>query len=98
MNTKTILLCAASLMIAGCNVENSDGSDKRTYSSCSITESEALFASDRARDVAQCWDGVNYEEKSLALNWCSKKVNEYMGQHYTFGHTIKYQVASTNCP
>jgi hypothetical protein len=76
---------------------NSDGSDPTTYSSCSITSSSALFASDRARDVRQCWDGVSYEERSLAMNWCAAKVNSYMGR-YIFGHSIQYQLASTNCP
>jgi hypothetical protein len=90
----SILIC--SLFVASC-VENSDGSDATTYSSCSITSSGATFASDRARDVSQCWDGVDYEEKSLALSWCGEKVNTYMGR-YIFGHSIQYVVSSTNCP
>lgn len=85
------------LSCASCAPENSDGSDATTYSSCSITKSSAIFASDRAHDVSQCWDGVNYEEKSLASDWCGKKVNSYMGR-YTFGHSIQYKVSSTNCP
>lgn len=92
----TLLL---SSLLFGCGAdENSDGSDKTTYSSCSIISSEALLASDRALDVSQCWDGVDYEEQSLAQDWCSKKVNAYMGANYTFGHSVKYQVSSTNCP
>lgn len=90
-----LIVVALALLITSCT--NSDGSDASTYSSCSITSSSALFASDRASDVRQCWDGVDYEEQSLAMNWCASKVNSYMGK-YLFGHSIKYQVASTNCP
>ena len=101
MNTKlkisALFLC--SLAITSCGGgENSDGSDASTYTSCSITESQALLASDRAADVSQCWDGVNYEEKSLALDWCKTKVNAYIGNRYIFGHSVQLQVASTNCP
>ena len=98
MNTKikltAVLVC--SLAVTSCG-DNSDGSDASTYSSCSIIESQALLASDRATDVSQCWDGVNYTEKSLATSWCAEKINTYMGR-YIFGHTVKYQVSSTNCP
>ena len=99
MNTKikltAVLVC--SLAVAACG-GNSDGSDATTYSSCTITQSQALLASDRAADVNQCWDGVDYEEKSLALNWCKDKVSTYIGNRYVFGHTVEYQVSSTNCP
>ncbi len=92
-----LLILVSTLSIASCE-ENSDGSDKTTYSSCSITESGALFSSDRAKDVSQCWDGVNYKEKSLALTWCAEQVNTYIGNEYLIGHSTAYQVASTNCP
>ena len=92
------VLIALTLLIAGCVEENSDGSSKSTYSSCAIIESSALFAADRANDLNQCWDGVDYKEKSLALNWCTQKVNTYIASRYTFGHSVKYQVTSTNCP
>jgi len=84
------------LLSVGCG-ENSDGSDKSTYSSCSIVSSSAVLAADRARDVSQCWDGVDYRERSLAMDWCAKKVNRYMAR-YIVGHDIQYQVSSTNCP
>jgi len=84
-------------LFLGCG-ENSDGSDKSTYSSCSIKESGAVWAEDRAEDINQCWDGVNYEEKSLALDWCRKKVADYMGKKYVVGHSISFEVKSTNCP
>ena len=88
-------LLAALIILTGCT--NSDGSDATTYSSCAITSSSALFASDRKTDTNQCWDGVDFKEKSLATTWCAQKVNSYMGK-YIFGHSIQYQVASTNCP
>ena len=83
-------------LFLGCG-ENSDGSDKSTYSSCSITSSKAVWAEDRAEDISQCWDGVDYKEKSLALDWCRKKVANYMSR-YVVGHTIEFEVKSTNCP
>ncbi|PIE40889.1 MAG: hypothetical protein CSA49_06165 [Gammaproteobacteria bacterium] len=95
---KKLFILVGCILLSSCGSENSDGSDAATYSSCSITESNALFAGDRAKDVSQCWDGVDFEEKSLALDWCAKKVNDYIGSEYVFGHSVKYMVASTNCP
>jgi len=97
MKTKLITILGCALLVSSCGGKNSDGSDKTTYSSCSITESSALLASDRARDISQCWDGVDIEEKSLALDWCGKKASAYMGR-YLIGHSYKIKVASTNCP
>jgi len=93
---KNFGIIVLTFLLLGCG-ENSDGSDKSTYSSCSITSSNALLSSDRATDVSQCWDGVNYREKNLAMDWCGKLVNNYMSR-YSDGHGIKYKVASTNCP
>ena len=95
---KKICILALCVLLVSCKSKNSDGSDATTYTSCSITSSEALFAGDRKSDVSQCWDGVNYKEKSKAMNWCTEKVNSYIGGRYVFGHGVKYQVASTNCP
>ena len=90
------LILIFTFLFLGCG-ENSDGSDKSTYSSCSITSSEAVWAEDRAEDINQCWDGVDYEERSLALDWCRKKVANYMSR-YVVGHTVEFEVRSTNCP
>jgi hypothetical protein len=95
--TPSLLYAVIGISIVGCGGENSDGSDSTTYSSCSITDLQAVFAGDRATDVSQCWDGVDYEEKSLAQDWCEQKVNNYMASQYTFGHSVEYRVASTNC-
>lgn len=95
---RLILLSIAVFGCVSCAPENSDGSDASTYSSCSISTSKALLASDRAKDVSQCWDGVDFKEKSLALSWCKNKVSAYMADEYIIGHSIEYVVASTNCP
>lgn len=89
-----------SLVLTACGGggDNSDGSKASTYSSCSITKSQALLASDRANDVKQCWDGVDYKEQNLALNWCQQKVSAYIDSAYIFGHSVEFEVASTNCP
>ena len=96
---KEIIIIGVLIFILGCGEEskNSDGSNKTTYTSCSITESKAILATDRAKDVSQCWGGVNYKEESLAMDWCKKHVNSYMGR-YVFGHDVEFKVASTNCP
>jgi len=97
--TKIALFLLCSSILASCGGDtNSDGSNKLTYSSCSITESNALLASDRASDIQQCWDGVDIKEKSLALDWCQKKVATYIGNKYVFGHSVTFKVSSTNCP
>jgi hypothetical protein len=85
-------------ILAACGgSENSDGSKSTTYSSCTITQSQALLASDRATDLQQCWDGVDYEEQNLALNWCQQKVSAYIDDRYLLGHSVEFEVASTNC-
>lgn len=95
---KKLITLAFIFCLTACGSEsNSDGSSKATYTSCSIISSEALLASDRAEDVSQCWDGVNFKEKSLARDWCAKEVNTYISK-YIFGPAIEYQVSSTNCP
>jgi len=95
---KKIIISMASIACISCGTENSDGSDATTYSSCSITQSQAIFADDRAKDVSQCWDGVNFKERSLAQSWCAEKVNTYIASEYIFGHSVTYLIASTNCP
>ena len=93
-----VFILAVCILVTSCGSVNSDGSDATTYTSCSITSSEALLAGDRASDVAQCWDGLDYKEKSLALTWCTQQVTTYIGARYIFGHAVQYTVASTNCP
>lgn len=79
---------------------NGDGSSKFTYSSCKITSSNALFASDRENDLKQCWNAPNngYESKGDALQWCEKQINAYIANKYFIGHSVTYAVESTNCP
>lgn len=85
------------MTLAACSSKNSDGSDATTYFSCSITDSSARLSEDRAKDMTQCWDGVDIKEKGKALDWCRKKVAQYMTR-YTVSHGFKYEVKSTNCP
>jgi len=92
-----VLTLSCAFLLSGCGGENSDGSDATTYSSCSITDSAAAFAGDRSKDVSQCWDGADYEEKSLALDWCEQKVSDYIASEYVLGHQVEFRVASTNC-
>jgi hypothetical protein len=86
--------------LAGCGGSNSDGSSKSTYSSCKITSSNALFATDREHDLSQCWNasGSGYESQGDAQQWCEKQVNTYIANRYVIGHTVAYGVESTYCP
>ena len=93
-----VLTTCLALTACGGGGDNSDGSKASTYSSCTITKSEALLPSDRSTDLQQCWDGVDYKEQNLALNWCQQKVSAYIASAYLVGHAVEYQVASTNCP
>ena len=97
---KKIILVSLVLTLIGCGGSNSDGSSKATYSSCKIISSQALFAVDRDKDLNQCWNasGDGYESKGDALQWCEKQVNSYIANNYIVGHTVTYQVESTNCP
>ncbi len=99
MKKLTIALFAVmAVTLTGCG-ENSDGSNPMTYSSCSIVDSNALLADNRAIDIQQCWDGVDIGEKAKAMDWCGKKVNSYLAKRYTVvTHDVQWQVASTNCP
>ena len=95
---EVIILMILILVMGGVEEsKNSDGSEKTTYSSCSITSSEAILMSDRTNDNNQCWDGVNYKEYSLADDWCKGKVYNYMNSRYSIGHKIEYRISSTNC-
>lgn len=97
VRTALVLFVIAGLV--GCSgAENSDGSSKSTYSSCKIVSSNALFNSDRQRDLEQCWDGVDFESKGDAMAWCEGKVNDYLSRTYLFGHSVTYMIESTYCP
>jgi hypothetical protein len=93
-----ILLCA--FLLTGCGGSGSGGSDgdASTYDTCEITQSDALFASDRAKDTSQCWSIKPTEDQTNALNQCKVLVNDYIANEYTFGHSVKYLVGSTSCP
>jgi len=100
---KNILIVSLVLVLTACggieSTINSDGSSKTTYSSCQITDSKAIFASDRTNDLRQCWNaiGQGYTTKASALSWCKLKVSSYISSEYIFGHTVEYSVKSNNC-
>jgi len=95
---RILLLVTLSFLITAC--DNSDGSNKSTYSSCKIISSEALFESDRQVDLQQCWNapGDGYSTQGDAMQWCESTVSAYIADRYLFGHTVTYAVESTYCP
>lgn len=104
---KISLILAAGIFLISCgsgedgspnSPKNSDGSLKRTYSSCRISHSEALLASDRANDTNQCWNasGSGFDNQGQAMEWCEKKAANYMSK-YIVGHSYRYEVKSTYC-
>ncbi|CAI89299.1 hypothetical protein PNI02_24030 [Pseudoalteromonas nigrifaciens] len=96
---KKYILLALTLTLVGCG-SNSDGSSKSTYSSCKITQSNAILASNRDNDLKQCWNasGNGYESQGDALQWCEKTVNNYLSNKYLVTHSVTYAVESTYCP
>ncbi len=96
---KALFILITVFSLSACGPTNNDGSSKLTYSSCKIISSNALFASDRDKDLRQCWNaaGNGYESKGDALQWCEREVNAYLSKEYLFGHTVTYSVESTNC-
>ncbi len=97
---KKLLILSVAVILSACGGSNDDGSSTSTYSSCKITNSEALFASDRNNDLSQCWNasGNGYSSSGDALQWCATQVNTYIANTYVLGHTVKYAVESTYCP
>lgn len=97
---KRIILASVAVALFGCGGSNSDGSSKSTYSSCKITQSSALLASDRDRDLKQCWNapGKGYESMGDAMQWCESQINAYIANTYLVGHNVTYVAESTYCP
>ena len=93
-----LIFISISLLFIGC-VTNDDGSSKSTYSSCKITSSSAIFASDRVKDLKQCWNAPNggYESKGDALAWCASEVTRYTSK-YILVPSVEYVIESTYCP
>lgn len=77
--------------------KGSDG-DVSTYDTCQITQSNALFASDRSADLSQCWSIKPTRDQTNALSQCRALVSNYIGNRYVVGHSVEYSVASTSCP
>ena len=96
---KKLLMIPICLSLLSC-LDNEDGSNRSTYSSCKIISSQALFNSDREKDLSQCWNapGDGYSTEADAKQWCSREVAGYLADAYLFGHTVEYAVESTYCP
>lgn len=94
MRHASIFMAAA--FLSACGEGGGDGKAS-TYDTCRITASSALFASDRANDLRQCWSIVPTKNSTNALAQCQAKVNAYMNR-YVFGHEISYAVSSSTCP
>ncbi|MDO6620854.1 hypothetical protein [Shewanella sp. 6_MG-2023] len=94
---KTLLLSI--FLLSACGGSNSDGSSKETYSSCQITASSALLASDMTKDLSQCWNasGNGYESQEDALQWCRQTVENYIASTYIVGHDVQFIAKSTYC-
>jgi len=76
---KKYILLALTLTLVGCG-SNTDGSSKSTYSSCKITQSKAILASNRNNDLKQRWNaaGNGPETQGDAQQWSEKTVNNYL--------------------
>lgn len=95
---RSLFILTAIFSLSACG-SNDDGSSKSTYSSCKITSSSALLASDRDHDLKQCWNagGNGYESRGDAVQWCTRQVNSYISNRYIFGHTVEFSAESTYC-
>ncbi len=96
---KIAIVISLAVLVSGCGGSNEDGSSKFTYSSCKIIKSSALLASDRDKDLKQCWNasGKGYESQGDAMQWCERTVNSYIASNYLVGHSVTYAVESTYC-
>ena len=72
-----------------------DDDEKNNYA-CDITDSDALYASDRAKDISQCWN-VKEDKLADASNWCKARVSSYIDDEYIFGHSVEYEIRSGKC-
>lgn len=95
MKRITILMLA--LGLAACGGDDSSDGDASTYDTCRITDSDALFADDRANDISQCWKISSTSDKNKALAACSSLVTAYIADEYLIGHSVEYSVASSSC-
>lgn len=94
---KYIIISTAAILLTACGGGGSDG-DASTYDTCQIEQSSALLATDRAKDVSQCWKIQPTEDKQNALSQCKTIVSNYISRQYLLGHQVQYSVSSSSCP
>ncbi|PID64130.1 MAG: hypothetical protein CR974_00200 [Gammaproteobacteria bacterium] len=94
---KKLTLCGVvAVFLFGCDsdpVESLAGSGS-AYTKCEITDSGALLAKDRARDVRQCWDNFSVKDQNEALQHCHHLASAYIASQYVVGHSFKIQVST----
>lgn len=95
---KYLLTPACALLLTACGGDSSSDGKASTYDTCRITDSAALFASDRANDLAQCWTITSTSNQQNAQAQCSTLVSSYIASEYLFGHAVEYAVSSSSCP
>lgn len=94
---KYIFIFLATTLLSACGEGGSDG-QASTYDTCRITQSSALFAADRAKDVSQCWRIQSTSDQQNALSQCGTLTSNYISKEYIFGHTVDYSISSSSCP
>lgn len=95
---KYLLIPACVLLLTACGGDSSSDGKASTYDTCRITDSSALFASDRANDIAQCWTISSTSDQQNAIAQCSSLVSSYIASEYLIGHSVQYSVSSSSCP
>ncbi len=92
------LLPIATFLLFACGGEGGSDNDPSTYDTCRITQSSAALASDRARDLSQCWSIQPTSDKQSALAQCKSRVSSYLASEYLFGPSVEFSVTSSSCP
>ncbi len=87
---KFLMMLVTAVALTGCG----GGDTVDSYNVCRITSSSAALASDRAKDLKQCWSGLNIKSKNKALSVCQQEASRYMAREYLVGHPYEVQVTN----
>lgn len=91
---KYMFIVVAAVLLSGCFLD-----DDNEYTTCSITESYALYWEDRDYDLSQCWYIEPTQYSNFALDQCEAIVNSYMRREYGHSsHEVIFTVSSGSCP